>query len=187
MALAGAAGAGGALRLHVFLGRVYEIAFRIAIMMANLGHVEGQAVFVAALADEIEEVIRPVQTAWAALLLAWENMKWYTMSLAAAIEEIGQRYLAPGWIEFVPPLHPFPGQGAALAAQLIAPAGELFLFGQELAARGEPFDMWNDIWVSYFYRAASHGDPPWMGLEQDDFLRRSSRRISSLQLPRVRV
>jgi hypothetical protein len=35
VALARAAGAGGALRLLVFPGRIYEIAFRIAIMMAD--------------------------------------------------------------------------------------------------------------------------------------------------------
>jgi hypothetical protein len=47
--------------LLVFLGRIYEIAFRIAIMMADPGHGEGQAIFVAALGDEIEEVIRADQ------------------------------------------------------------------------------------------------------------------------------
>ena len=45
----------------VFLGRIYEIAFRIAIVMADPGHGEGQAVFVAAFGDEIEKVIRTDQ------------------------------------------------------------------------------------------------------------------------------
>jgi hypothetical protein len=38
-----------------------------------------------------------------------------------------------------------------------------FFIGQELAAGGEPFRMRNNVWVSYFYRAASHRDFPWTG------------------------
>ena len=67
--------------------------------------------------------------------------------LAAAVEKIGQRYLAVGRIKFIALLYLFPGQSAALAAQFIAQAGELFLFGQELAAGGKPFLMRNDVWV----------------------------------------
>jgi hypothetical protein len=33
---------GGALRVLVFLGRIYEIAFRIAMMMTDPGHGEGK-------------------------------------------------------------------------------------------------------------------------------------------------
>src|SRR5271170_2430279 len=61
VALVRAAGAGSALRLLVLLRRVYEIAFRIAIMVAHPRHGERQAVFVAALGDEIEKVVRPHQ------------------------------------------------------------------------------------------------------------------------------
>jgi hypothetical protein len=46
-------------------------------------------------------------------------------------------------------LYFFPGQTAALAAQFIAQPGELFLFREELAPGGEPFNVRNDVWVSY--------------------------------------
>ena len=69
--------------------------------------------------------------------------------LAAAVEKIGQRYLALGCIKRILLLDLFPGQSAALAAQLIAQAGELFLFGQERAAGVKPFRMRNNVCVFY--------------------------------------
>lgn len=250
MALARAAGAGGTLRLLVFLGRIYGIAFPIAIMMADPGHAEGQTVFVAPFGDKIEEVIRAHQNvqspriagigmkdfarrilgedagtrtffagelalgvvvlhlasglffrregnvivkieiaserrdplklpahallegfdlgerrarnhrergvaigqvrgravemirhlraAWATRLPAGAEHEVVHNELAAAAEKIGPRYFALGRIKFITLLDLFPRQGAALAAQFIAQAGELFLFFQELAARGQP-------------------------------------------------
>jgi len=57
VAFAPTAGAGGALWLLVSLGWIDEVALRVAVVMADPGHGEGQAVFVAALGDEIEEVV----------------------------------------------------------------------------------------------------------------------------------
>ena len=58
VALARAAASGGDLGFLALLGWLYEIALRIAIMMADPGHGKAQAIFVATLGDEIEEVIR---------------------------------------------------------------------------------------------------------------------------------
>jgi hypothetical protein len=58
VALARAAASGGDLGFLALLSWLYEIAFRVAIVMADPGHGEGQVVFVAALGDELEEVIR---------------------------------------------------------------------------------------------------------------------------------
>jgi hypothetical protein len=54
------------------------------------------------------EMIRHVRTAWAALLPAWTEHEVVHNELAAAIEKIGQRYLALARIEFIPLLYPFP-------------------------------------------------------------------------------
>ena len=77
-------------------------------------------------------------------------MKWYTTSWLRPSKRSASVTLPLGRIKFIPLLYLFPGQSAALAAQFIAQAGELFLFGQELAAGGKPFHMRNDVWVSYF-------------------------------------
>jgi hypothetical protein len=51
------AGVRGAFRLLVLLVRIDDVAFRVLIVMANPGHAEVEAIFVAALGDEIEEVV----------------------------------------------------------------------------------------------------------------------------------
>src|SRR5882724_5651543 len=61
VALTRAAGSASFLRLHVFLSRIHDIAFRIAIMMPYPGHAVGQAVLVAALGDKVEVVVRAHQ------------------------------------------------------------------------------------------------------------------------------
>jgi hypothetical protein len=60
-ALIRAAGVGIALRLLVVLVGIDEVAVAVFVMMAEPGPAEGQTIFVAALGDEIEEVIRAVQ------------------------------------------------------------------------------------------------------------------------------
>ena len=69
----------------VFLGRIYEIAFRIAIMMADPGHGEGQAIFVAALGDEIEEVIRADQNIQSPRIAGLLSTAFFTPNFLIAI------------------------------------------------------------------------------------------------------
>src|ERR1700751_3171831 len=59
--------------------------------------------------------------------------------LAAALEEVEEAGFAVGAVELVQLLDGHPWHAPTLGGEGIALAGELFLFGQQVLASGEPF------------------------------------------------
>jgi hypothetical protein len=89
--------------------------------------------------DDAIEVVDPEGAALAALVPARVEHEVVDDELVAALEEVGQRLLAPGPVEDVVLLHLLPRQLPALLAELVAQAREFLLAGQVLAARLDPF------------------------------------------------
>ena len=66
--------------------------------------------------------------------------------LAAAVEEVGERLAAVRAVEDILLLDSLPRQFAALSGEGFALPGEGFFLAQQLAARGEPFFVADDLW-----------------------------------------
>ena len=64
--------------------------------------------------------------------------------LAAACEQIAERYLSTRTVKDIILFHLRPGQGAPQSIDLVAMTSQLFLFRQQLLAGGEPFILRND-------------------------------------------
>jgi hypothetical protein len=92
------------------------------------------------------KVIDDVGASGAAFLPARAEHEVIDDQLAAAVEKIGKSFSSGGGFKYVGLFHFFPGKFAALAAEFIAQAGEIFLFDQKFLPSGEPFGWRYDFW-----------------------------------------
>src|SRR6185437_12288003 len=84
------------------------------------------------------EVVGPERAALAADIVLRGEHEVVDDQLAAAVEEVGQRFVAVGAVEDVVVLDRFPGQRMPLPRQPVPRPGELLLLREELLARLEP-------------------------------------------------
>ena len=76
--------------------------------------------------------------------------------LAAAVEQVGQRYFAVRAVEDVLLLYPLPRHLAALTAQLIAQPRELLFLSQQFLARRQPLRLTHYLGVQLLARCRCH-------------------------------